>query len=521
MRITNRIMENNSLYNINNNKILQDKLSTQMSTTKKLTRPSDDPVTAIRALRLRTSVSELTQYYEKNAPDADSWLSITEGALSTNVEVLTDLVKKAGKAANKEKKVEDLNILLQEMKTLRNEYYSTGNVDFAGRYVFTGYRTNTTLTFTEEDAAKGDSYNMTEPVKLKDFDTTSYTNMSKLAGLTKSNYNDAKYNTVTEQDVTNSTIHRIRLSYDKLDSAAGIIKIGTAAVDAAGKEVFTDIPGIDSAAIKTAASAEAGYQQIAEANKAGTVAMTYIPETGELLFSDKAYETLSKAVKDDTEISINYTKSEWEKGDLRPEHYFRSTVTKADGTKTKFNFEADVNDQVIEYDVGYNQTIRVNTMANEAFSHGLNRDIEDLERALSSLQEINATMTDLSRLKKELTEGTADYEKVEKQLDAATKAYNYARENIHTKFESSITSMQGYLDDTNIAVTDNGTRSSRLALISDRLMDQKTTFKTLQSENEDADIAEVTVELTSSKLTYEAALMATGKILQTSLMNYI
>ena len=519
MRITNRIMENNSLYNINNNKILQDKLSTQMSTTKKLTRPSDDPVTAIRALRLRTSVSELTQYYEKNAPDADSWLSITEGALSTNAEVLTDLVKKAGKAANKEKRVEDLNILLQEMKTLRNEYYSTGNVDFAGRYVFTGYRTNTTLTFTEEDAAKGDSYNMTEPVKLKDFDTTSYTNMSTLAGLTKSNYNDAKYNKVREQDVTNSTIHRIRLSYDKLSAAD--IKIGTATVDAGGNEVFKDIQGIKSAAIQTAASAEAGYQQIATANEAGNVAMAYIPETGELLFSDKAYETLSKAVKDDTEISINYTKSEWEKGDLRPEHYFRSTVTKADGTKTKFNFEADVNDQVIEYDVGYNQTIRVNTMANEAFSHGLNRDIEDLERALSSLQEINATMTDLSRLKKELTEGTADYEKVEKQLDAATKAYNYARENIHTKFENSITSMQGYLDDTNIAVTDNGTRSSRLALISDRLMDQKTTFKTLQSENEDADIAEVTVELTSSKLTYEAALMATGKILQTSLMNYI
>ncbi len=519
MRMTNRIMENNSLYNINNNKILQDKLSTQMSTTKKLTRPSDDPVTAIRALRLRTSVSELTQYYEKNAPDADSWLSITEGALSTNAEVLTDLVRKAGKAANKEKRVEDLNILLQEMKTLRNEYYSTGNVDFAGRYVFTGYRTNTTLTFTEEDAAKGDSYNMTEPVKLKDFDTTSYTNMSTLAGLTKSNYNDAKYDTVTEQDITNSTIHRIRLSYDKLDSAADL-KIGFSSVNANGDEEFTDITGV-AGTVKAAASAEAGYQQIAAANKAGTAAMTYIPETGELLFSDKAYETLSKAVKDDTEISINYTKSEWEKGDLRPEHYFRSTVTKADGTKTRFNFEADVNDQVIEYDVGYNQTIRVNTMANEAFSHGLDRDIEDLERALSSLQEINATMTDLSKLKKELTEGTADYEKVEKQLDAATKAYNYARENIHTKFENSITSMQGYLDDTNIAVTDNGTRSSRLALISDRLMDQKTTFKTLQSENEDADIAEVTVELTSSKLTYEAALMATGKILQTSLMNYI
>ena len=53
MRMTNKIMQNNSLYNINNNKLLQDKMSTMMSTQKKITRPSDDPVIAIRALRLR------------------------------------------------------------------------------------------------------------------------------------------------------------------------------------------------------------------------------------------------------------------------------------------------------------------------------------------------------------------------------------------------------------------------------------------------------------------------------------
>lgn len=78
-----------------------------------------------------------------------------------------------------------------------------------------------------------------------------------------------------------------------------------------------------------------------------------------------------------------------------------------------------------------------------------------------------------------------------------------------------------HLDDTNISVTDNGTRSSRLTLISNRLMEQKTTFRTLQSENEDVDITEVAIQLTSTELTYEAALMATGKIMQTSLMNYI
>ena len=52
-------------------------------------------------------------------------------------------------------------------------------------------------------------------------------------------------------------------------------------------------------------------------------------------------------------------------------------------------------------------------------------------------------------------------------------------------------------------------------------MTQTTTFKTLQSENEDIDLAETVTQLTSAQVTYEASLMATGKISQNSLMNYI
>lgn len=57
MRITNKIMQRNNLSNINTNKVYQDKLSTQMSTQKKVSRPSDDPVVSIRALRLRSNVT--------------------------------------------------------------------------------------------------------------------------------------------------------------------------------------------------------------------------------------------------------------------------------------------------------------------------------------------------------------------------------------------------------------------------------------------------------------------------------
>ena len=88
-------------------------------------------------------------------------------------------------------------------------------------------------------------------------------------------------------------------------------------------------------------------------------------------------------------------------------------------------------------------------------------------------------------------------------------------------FEHGITSMQGYLDDTNVSLTNVGTRSRKLELIENRMQSQKTTFETLQSENEDIDIAEVIIHLSSAKLTYEAALMATGKVAQTSLLQYI
>ena len=90
MRITNKIVQNNSLYNININKTNEDTLNTMTSTGKKITRPSDDPVVAIRALRLRSNVAQLSQYYEKNAKDASRWLQVTEDALSTVTSVLTD-----------------------------------------------------------------------------------------------------------------------------------------------------------------------------------------------------------------------------------------------------------------------------------------------------------------------------------------------------------------------------------------------------------------------------------------------
>ncbi len=529
MRMTNKIMQNNSLYNINNNKILQDKLSTMMSTQKKITRPSDDPVIAIRALRLRTNVTELTQFYEKNAPDAEIWLNVTEGALDTTTKVLTEMIRLANKGANKDLGSKDLDIIVGQMKSLRDEFYSTGNVDYAGRYIFTGYRTDTTLSFTEEIQEQQKDgypiYKITEQKTIAAFDTINHTNIGNLDGLNKDNYTDTKYDNIKEQDVENGNIHRLRLSYDGLK---GQSKQPPATDDV---EIKFAQSGATIAA-DTVSSTDNPYDQILAANNSQTAKVIFVPETGELLFNNKAYAEIEDTIKNlggtDAELQITYTKDQWQKGDLRPEHYFacESTVKDEAGNPKTIEYNKEYLDgkgvkQTIEYDVGYNQKIQVNTTADEVFSHGMDRDIDDLEKALASLADIDATKIDLDKVLKGLDEGTAEYADVKKKYDAAEKAYNYIRENVHDMLQRTITKAQGYLDDTNVAITDNGTRSQRLDLISNRLMDQKTTFQVLQSENEDIDIADVMIKLTSTELTYNSALMATGKIMQTSLMNFI
>jgi flagellar hook-associated protein 3 FlgL len=147
--------------------------------------------------------------------------------------------------------------------------------------------------------------------------------------------------------------------------------------------------------------------------------------------------------------------------------------------------------------------------------------MDDFQYCLKELQGIETAKSDINTKMAEVEEGTADYEKFQKQLEALDKADTFIRDSIQTKFENQITKYQNYIDDTNVAITENATRGSRLDLISTRLQNQKTTFKELQTDNEDIDVTEVAVELSSSQLTYQAALMATSKIMQTNLMNYI
>ena len=144
-----------------------------------------------------------------------------------------------------------------------------------------------------------------------------------------------------------------------------------------------------------------------------------------------------------------------------------------------------------------------------------------MQDVMTQLRDIETEISDIKKKRDEFAEDSDDYANWTKKLEGAEKAQTYIRESIHTKFENQITKYQNYMDDNNLAITSNATRGSRLDLVNVRLMNQKATFKDLQTDNEGIDVTQVAVELSSSELTYQTALMATGKIMQTNLMNYI
>lgn len=502
MRITNKMMSNNSRVNINKNKELEDKLNTQMSTQKKITRPSDDPVIAIRALRLRSNLNEITQYYEKNIPDASAWLEITESALKETKEVVDDMYEYSVQGSNGDITPEDRLKLLENLKELRNQVYSAGNADYAGRTVFTGYRTGETLTFDKDTT---DLFRITEEFSVDDIEEMSYVKGKTVINTT------SPLAGIAENSVQSETAHRIRLSYDTIEQFNSIkYTVGGAAQPALN--------------VGTVAATDENVYDVAAYNAANgtTHDAIFIEETGELILSDATLTTLQTA----DSITMNYDKKEWSKGDLKPQHYFYcdeyGTQDPTVATSTPIEHRNPTEGQEIEYDISFNQSLRVNTLANEIYIHDVSRDVDELIAATEAAIAVDDKIKKLTAMKSEAQYSSdADQAAIASMLEATEKERTFVKENMKNKFFHSISQTQGYLDTANLAIANCGARGNRLALTQARMKEQQTSFKDLASENENANVADVAIELASAELAYDAALMATGKIAQQTLLNYL
>lgn len=529
MRITNSMMTANTKANINTNKVNADKLNTMTASGQKITRPSDDPVVAIRAMRLNTSLTELEQYYGKNIPDADAWFTDTETALTQTDDVLSSIREKLNQASSQENVTSNVKDILEELKQLKDQVYAIGNADSAGRTVFTGYRTGEMLTFMEQDTIK---YEITETFTKDDLETFKYVkgtasiNDSGKAVIGTTVY-DGTTNIYNEEKVEEVTAYRIRLAYDNLDKFnSNSITVGSTTISV----TETPISGL--------------YQDAIDKIYTPSSGANFIKETGELILSKSAYDTLIQA----SGISINYEKSDWQKGDLRPEHYFMCSTPKVDtdprtysatypnGIEYNYNREdkdgnpvtkesetVKINgfkEQDLSYEIAFNQTIVINTHASDVYSHDIGRDIDELIKVTQQMVNAEDKVSRLQNLIDNTTDET-ELQKLNVTMGALNKEAALVKEKMHSMYTSAITAFKGYSDDVNKQIANLGALTARLEMTKNRVKDQKSNVKELADQNINCDLSETAIDLKNAELALEAAQLAAGKIAQQTLLNYI
>lgn len=142
MRITDNMLITNFLNNYNNNLERLQKNQNMLSTGKRISRPSDDPVAVATSLRIRTDMTR-NDAYTKNADDAKSWLDITDTALSQLNDLLQRTRELAVEGSNGTLTQTDMQKIANEIEQLKAQMIQVGNTQYNGRYIFAGFKTTT------------------------------------------------------------------------------------------------------------------------------------------------------------------------------------------------------------------------------------------------------------------------------------------------------------------------------------------------------------------------------------------
>ncbi len=529
MRITNGIINNNTKTNVILNKEYADKYNTMVATGQKITRPSDDPIVAIRALRLNNNISEINQFYGKNIPDAEAWIEITETALKQTEGVLSSVQSNLTQGASDDNTAEDRKNILENLKGLRDQIYASGNADYAGRTVFTGYRTSESLTYLKDEKQL---FTIVQNFTNNDLEEFKYVKGDRDYDPADPASIPADYD---QTKVSNVDVSRIRLAYDTLTGdqvdtdGNNLPRMMTITLDTKPQKTTMNVPiAIHSIAGQSKETIDGYYTNVTSGGA------TLIPETGELILSKEAADAMRK---EGSTTTFEYAKEEWKKNDPRPEHYF-AAITKDNNVNPPrtihYNYDEDESkpdtdptkytaafkDQKIQYEIAYNQKVEININADEVYTPYITRDVDELLKVTQACQDSYEYLEKIKAARDAETDETTK-KKLSTLCDAAQKEYDLYKDNMQKTFSKSITIFKDYTDDLNNKIAALGSLDARVKLTKSRVNDQLENFKELADSNINVELTESAIDLKNAEIALEAAQQAAAKVAKVSLLNYL
>lgn len=142
MRVTQSMLASNSLRNISKSYGNLAKYQEQLSTGKKISRPSDDPVVAIKGMFYRTNLTEVEQY-KRNLSEGYTWLENSEAGIEQATQIMQRIRELVVQGQNGSNSPDDLKAIGVEIGQLKEDLIGVANTQVAGRYLFNGSKTLT------------------------------------------------------------------------------------------------------------------------------------------------------------------------------------------------------------------------------------------------------------------------------------------------------------------------------------------------------------------------------------------
>lgn len=137
MRITNKYMTSSMVRNIQLNLSNLARSQEQLSTSKRLLRPSDDPNVMGQFLSIRSNLSYMEQY-NQNINDGLSYLNMNDTAMGTLGDLLAKASEYTVQAANDTYSAEDRAAIAEQIDKMIDQVVDLGNSSVGDKFIYAG-----------------------------------------------------------------------------------------------------------------------------------------------------------------------------------------------------------------------------------------------------------------------------------------------------------------------------------------------------------------------------------------------
>ncbi len=149
MRVTNQMIFNQSMINIQMRYNEVFRMNEEVVTGKRINRPSDDPVDAGKVLEYKSLLGSIEQY-KKNVETGSTWLNYTEASLLESGNIMRDAKVLTEQLATGTYNEDQRKMLVTNAEQLFERLMQAGNIKVSDRYLFSGFKTDT-KTFTRDN----------------------------------------------------------------------------------------------------------------------------------------------------------------------------------------------------------------------------------------------------------------------------------------------------------------------------------------------------------------------------------